>query len=108
MLSSWDTMIDTVGPRSGMWVGRPKYSLVRSFVEGFGAGRDDEVLAGFQRWMSAMPQHHAVNNYAWSYLVLREAFEHGNEDELTYPEDDEVAIAHLFARLREFRSLGAS
>jgi hypothetical protein len=85
-----------------MFVGRPKYSFVRCFVEGFGAARGDEVLAGFQRWLSEQPQHHAVINYAWVSLVRREVFDHGKEDDLAYPGDDALVIEHVFTRLREF------
>ena len=53
MLGSWDELIDNVGPRPGMFVGRPRYALVRSFVEGFGAAKDDDVLRGFQQWLSS-------------------------------------------------------
>lgn len=102
MLASWDEMIDAVATRSGMFVGRPKYSFVRCFVQGFGTGRGDDVLEGFQRWLSEEPQHSTVRNYAWPYLVLREVFPHGREDDLSYPSEDALAIAHLFARLREF------
>ncbi len=105
MLFSWDEMIDAVATRSGMFVGRPKYAFVRCFVEGFGAGRGDDVLGGFQRWICEQPQHHAVNNYAWWALVLREVFDHGSEDALAYPDDDAVVIEHLFSRLRDFLSL---
>lgn len=102
MLVSWDEMIDLVAVRSGMYVGRPKYTFVRCFVEGFGAGRCDDVLDGFQRWLSEQPQHSAVRNHTWGSLVLREAFAHGREDDLVYPGEDALVIEHLFARLREF------
>lgn len=72
MLASWDELIDQVGPRPGMWVGRGRYSLVRSFVGGFGAARDDDVLAGFQQWLSSQPQHRAIKNFAWFSLLLHE------------------------------------
>lgn len=88
-----------------MWVGRPKYAFVRCFVEGFGAGRGDDVLQGFQRWLSEQPQHSKVNNHAWWTLVLREVFDHDGEDDLAYPDDDALAIDHLFARLREYLRL---
>ena len=129
MLGSWDELIDNVGPRSGMFVGRARYALVRSFVEGFGAAQDDDVLGGFQRWLSGQPQHHAISNFVWSSLLLHEVFPERDrvirppwqddlatanpswplppphpvsEDDLAYPEDDAKAIAHLFARLREY------
>jgi hypothetical protein len=57
-----------------MFVGRCRYALVRSFVEGFGAARDDGVLHGFQQWLSGQPQHHAISNFAWPSLLLHEAF----------------------------------
>ena len=111
-----------------MWVGRPRYALVRSFVEGFGAARDDDVLTGFQHWISAQPQHQAVRNFAWSSLLLHEVFSDRdrpvavswdvddpanadwprppdtpvNEDDLVYPDDDALAIEHLFRRLRDY------
>lgn len=106
-----------------MYVGE-RYAAVRSFVEGFGAARDDGVLAGFQQWLSGQPQHNAIRNFAWWCLLLHEVFPERDrpwqrdptdnpdwpvpppapvsEDELTYPEDDRKAIAHLFARLREY------
>lgn len=129
VLGSWDELIDKVGPRPGMFVGQGRYALVRSFVEGFGAARNDGVLSGFQHWLSSQPQHHAINNYAWSSLLLHEVFPERDqfikpawqqdpatadarwplpppspvsEDDLAYPEDDRQAIAHLFARLREY------
>jgi hypothetical protein len=105
VLDSWDEMIDAVAPRTGMYVGRAKYSFVRCFVEGFGAGRGDDVLAGFQRWLSEQPQHNGVKNYAWWSLVLREVFSHGREDDLAYPSEDALVIEHLFSRLREFLGL---
>jgi hypothetical protein len=108
VLASWDEMIDAVAPRSGMWVGRAKYSFVRCFVEGFGVGRGDDVLGSFQRWLSEQPQHSGVKNYAWWFLVLREVFDHGKEDDLAYPGDDALVIDHLFARLREFLLLLAA
>jgi hypothetical protein len=107
MPASWNEMIDAVAARSGMWVGRARYSLVRCFVQGYGAGRGDDVLDRFQRWLSEQPQHASVRNYAWWYLVLREVFDHGKEDELAYPGDDALAIDHLFTRLREFLMLSA-
>jgi hypothetical protein len=64
VLGSWDELIDTVGLRPGMWVGRPRYALVRSFVGGFGAAKDDDVLDGFQQWLSNQPQHRAIDNFA--------------------------------------------
>jgi hypothetical protein len=129
VLGSWAELIDEVGPRPGMFVGRPRYALVRSFVEGFGAARDDDVLDGFRQWLSSQPQHRAISNYAWPSLLLHEAFPERDgvikssrqkdlttaaaswplpppspvsEDDLVYPDDDAKAIAHLFARLREY------
>jgi hypothetical protein len=129
VLGSWDELIDNVGPRPGMFVGRPRYALVRSFVEGFGAAKDDDVLHGFQLWLTSQPQHRAINNFAWPSLLLHEVFPERDrvikpswqqdpatadlswplpppspvsEDDLAYPEDDTKAIAHLFARLREY------
>ena len=95
-------MIDAVAARSGMFVGQPKYSRVWCFVQGYGFARDDDVLGGFQRWLSEQPQHHSVRNYGWPSLVLREVFGHGSEDDLVYPGEDALAIEHLFVRLREF------
>jgi hypothetical protein len=122
-------LIDEVGPRPGMFVGRARYALVRSFVAGFGAAKDDGVLPGFQQWLSSQPQHRAIRNYDWSSLLLHELFPERDgvtrlawqqdpaaadsgwpappsspvgEDDLAYPEDDTQAIAHLFARLREY------
>ena len=54
VLGSSDELIDKVGCRPDMFVGRARYANVRSFVEGFGAGKDD-VLHGFQRWLSSQP-----------------------------------------------------
>ena len=102
MLASWDEMIDAVAPRTGMYVGRAKYSFVRCFVEGFGVGRCDDVLDSFQRWLIEQPQHSAARNLIWGSLVLREVFAHGREDGLIYPCEDALVIEHLFARLREF------
>jgi hypothetical protein len=109
--------------------GRARYALVRSFVEGFGAARDDDVLDGFQHWLSSQPQHNAIRNYTWPSLLLHEVFPERDratvpswqkdpatadprwplpppapvsEDDLAYPDDDAKAIAHLFARLREY------
>jgi hypothetical protein len=128
VLGSWDELIDKVGSRPGMWVG-DKYSLVRSFVAGFGEAQDDDVLDGFQQWLSKQPQHCAIRNFAWWSLLLHEVFPErarvvkpswqedpatadpdwplpppfpGSENDLAYPEDDRIAIAHLFARLREY------
>src|SRR5215813_8583838 len=100
VLSSWDEMIDIVGRRPGMWVGRAKYSFVRCFVEGFGAARGDDVLRAFREWLAKQPQHHR-SSYVWSALLLQEMFGHASEDVLAYPEDDAAAITHLFARLHE-------
>jgi hypothetical protein len=69
---SWDELIDNFGRRPGMFVGRARHALVRSFVEGFGA--DDDVLHGFQQWLSSQPQHRAINNFAWPSLLLHEVF----------------------------------
>jgi hypothetical protein len=127
VLGSWDELIDTVGRRPGMYMGSARYALVRSFVEGFGAARDDDVLDGFQEWLSSQPQNRAIANYAWWSLLLHEAFPERDpefhrqedlatvdpdwpmpppspvsEDDLAYPEDDARAIAHLFARLQEY------
>lgn len=77
MFASWNEMITAVAPRAGMFVGRSKYTFVRCFVQGFGTGRGDDVLAGFQRWICGQPQHLAVNKYDWSSLILREVFDHG-------------------------------
>jgi hypothetical protein len=112
-----------------MFVGRNRYALVRSFVEGFGAAKDDEVLQGFQQWLGSQPQHRAIQNYAWSSLLLHEVFPERDrvirptwledpvtadpswpvpaptpvrEDDLSYPEDDATEIAHLFGRLQEY------
>jgi hypothetical protein len=128
VLGSWDELIDMVGPRPGMFVGE-RYSLVRSFVGGFGAARDDGVLDGFQQWLSSQPQHQGISNFVWPSLVLHEVFPERDhvfkpswqddpagadsgwplpppspvsEDDLVYPEDDKKAIGHLFARLREY------
>lgn len=129
VLGSWDELVDNVGRWPGMFAGRPRYALVRSFVEGFGAARDDGVLPGFEQWLSVQPQHRAICNFTWSSLLLHEVFPERDrvikaswqedpakagsgwpspppfpvsEDDLAYPEDDMKAIAHLFARLREF------
>lgn len=116
-----------------MYVGRNRYALVRSFVEGFGAAKDDDVLDGFQRWLSNQPQHRSIQNFTWWSLLLHEVFPERDrvmkpswqedlatadsewpvpppspvsEDDLAYPEDDARAIAHLFARLREYLDSG--
>jgi hypothetical protein len=129
VLGSWDELIEEVGRRPGMFVGRPRYALVRSFVEGFGAARDDDVLYGFRRWLSGQPQHEAICNFSWPSLLLHEVFPERDrvtersadgdpdwplpppfpvrEDDLAYPEDDARAIAHLFARLRDYLDSGA-
>jgi hypothetical protein len=128
----WDDLIDHVGLRPGLFVGRARYSLVRSFVEGFGAAKDDDVLRGFQQWLSSQPQHREISNFAWPSLLLHEVFPERDrvikpswqeqlataesswplpppspvsEDDLAYPEDDAKAIAHLFVRLREYLDL---
>jgi hypothetical protein len=112
-----------------MYVGRNRYSLVRSFIQGFGTAKDDGVLCGFQQWLSSQPQHEAISNFDWSSLLLHEVFPERDreielpwqedpatadpdwpvpppfpvsEDDLAYPEDDKKATAHLFARLREY------
>lgn len=112
-----------------MFVGQARYALVRSFVEGFGAAKDDDVLPGFQRWLSSQTQHRAIRNVAWPGFLLHELFPERDqvislpwqdnpattdsgwpvavpspvsEDDLAYPEEDAEAIAHLFARLREY------
>src|ERR1700691_6206292 len=129
VLGSWDELIDKVGPRPGMFAGRARYALVRSFVGGFGAARDDDVLRGFQQWLSSQPQHDAIRNFAWYSLLLHEVFPERNrvsrpswlddpaaadprwplpppspvsDDEPAYPEDRAEAIAPLSARLREY------
>jgi hypothetical protein len=129
VLESWDELINNVGPRPGMFVGRPRYALVRSFVQGFGAAKGDDVLHQFQQWLSSQPQHRAIDNFAWPSLLLQEVFPERDraikspwqedpatacpswplpppspvsEEDLAYPEDDTKAIAHLFARLREY------
>ena len=76
-----------------MWVGRPKYSLVRSFVQGFGAARDDGVLNGFQKWLSMQEQHHAIKNFAWSALILHEVFpERGEPNTPGWADEDESRL----------------
>jgi hypothetical protein len=129
VLRSWDELIDQVGRRPGMWVGRGRYSLVRSFVGGFGEAKDDGVLAGFQQWLTNQPQHRAISNFTWPSLLLHEVFPERtrvikpswqedpatadpswplpspspvSEDDLAYPDDDTKAIAHLFTRPREY------
>jgi hypothetical protein len=130
VLGSWDELIDKLRSRPGMYVGRPRYALVRSFIEGFGAAQDDDVLDDFRQWLASQPQHSAISNYAWPSLLLHEVFPERDqpvrlcpddpvtadaewhwpapaphpvsEDDLAYPEDDARAIAHLFARLREY------
>ena len=129
VLASWEEMINEVGRRPGMWVGRERYSLIRSFVEGFSAARDDDYLAGFQHWISA--QHPSLSGLRWSALLLHEAFPDRDqpvtlswdvddpanadwprlpdapvhEDDLAYPDDDAIAIKHLFQRLRAYADL---
>jgi hypothetical protein len=109
-----------------MYAGRARYALVRSFVEGFGAARDDHVLDGFQQWLSSQRQHRAFRNYAWWSLMLHEVFPERDrvthrqeqlagdpgwpvpapspvsEDDLAYPDDNAKAIDHMFRRLREY------
>lgn len=129
MLGSWDELIDNVGRRPGMLLSRPRYALVRSFGEGFGAAKDDDVPRGFQQRLSSQPQHRAICNSAWPSLLLHKLFPERDrvikpsrqedpatadpswplpppspvsEDDLAYPEDGTKAIAHLFARLREY------
>ena len=58
----------------GMFSGRARYALVRSFVEGFGTAREDDVLGGFQRWLGSQPRHRAISNFVWSTLLLHEVF----------------------------------
>jgi hypothetical protein len=97
---------------------------VRRFVEGFGEARDDDVLSGFQQWLSSQPRHRAISNFAWPRLLLHEVFPEldqavrpswaddpvtadpswplppscpVSEDDLAYPQDDAKAIAHLCA-----------
>jgi len=128
IFASWDELIERFGRRPGMWVGHPRYATVRSFVCGFGAARNDDVLMGFERWLSRQPQHRAIDNFAWWSLLLHEVFPDRdqravipwdvndlanadwprppdtpvNEDALSYPEDDALAISHLFRRLRQY------
>jgi hypothetical protein len=128
VLASWEQLVDEMARRPEMYVGRPRYSLVRSFVEGYGAARDDDVLHGFQQWLSSQPQNRAIRNYIWSSLLLHEAFPDRDqpmtvnwdieapanagwprpadrpigEDDLSYPEDDAIAIGHLVGRLKEY------
>jgi len=129
VLGSWDELIDEVGRRPGMFVGRNRYALVRSFVEGFGYAKDDDVLPGFQRWLGSQPQNRAIRNYSWASLLLHELFPERDQafrlpwrddpaaagsgwpvpapspvsgDDLAYPGEDARAITHLFTRLREY------
>jgi hypothetical protein len=111
-----------------MWVGRPTYLAVSRFIAGFGVGRGDGVIAAFQDWLVAQSQNRTYRNFAWWSLILLEAFPDRRgptmtrtaeaepkpsnwpvpadppigEGELAYPEDDQVAIAHLCARLKQF------
>jgi hypothetical protein len=88
-----------------------------------------QCLARRWQWLSSQPQHRAISNFAWWSLLLHEVFPERDqlikpawredpatadpswplplpspvsEDDLAYPEDDLKAIAHLFARLREY------
>ena len=114
MHGSWDEMIDAVALRSGRYTGRAKYSFVRCYVQGFGDGRGDDVLADFHEWLLQQPLHRG-SNYVWWALLLREVFidlrgtdlGYPREDDLVYPDEDAVAIKHLFKRLREFLSSNA-
>lgn len=109
-------------------MGRPRYALVRTFVEGFGAARGDDVLSGFQHWISAQPHRQAMRNLVWSSLLLHDVFPERDrsvavswdvddpanadwprppdtpvdEDDLVYPDDDALAIEHLFRPLRDY------
>jgi hypothetical protein len=129
VLGSWDELIEEVGRRPGMFVGRGRYALVRSFVEGFGCAKDDDVLPGFQRWLVSQPQNRGIGNYVWPSLLLHELFPDReqpfsppwrdepdtdgwrwpvpapspvSEDDLANPDEDARAITYLFTRLREY------
>lgn len=86
----WHWVVDEVMPRVGMWVGKPTYARARSWIEGFGA--TDTFLDDFQKWLTDGP-------VAWPAVVLREVWPERDEDDLAYPEEDAVAIAHLRQRL---------
>ena len=88
------------------------------------------MLDEFRRWLAEQPAHHLHRNYVWSALILDELFPDRrrasvvpiegsppradgwewprpaprpiSEDDLVYPEEDALAIEHLFRRLREF------
>lgn len=130
VIGSWGELIDSLDSRPGLWVGRVEYSRVRWFVEGFGCARGDGVLDGFRTWLSRQPQNAALSNMTWSALILHEVLPERDrvitpewvhtdrselaaawprppampisEDDLDHPGEDEAAIRHLMARLREF------
>lgn len=103
-----------------------RYSVVRGFVGGFGIAQADGVLSGLQQWLASQHQNRAYRNFSWPSLILNEAFPGRtsilhqfvtsdpasnwpvpadppiSEDELEYRDEDDVAIAHLFRRLRQF------
>jgi hypothetical protein len=51
VLGSWDELIGNVGLRPGMWVGRARYSLVRSFVGGAACGGPRGVQTNEHRYL---------------------------------------------------------
>lgn len=136
VIESWDELIEKVGLRPGMWVGRPTFVRVASFIDGFDAARGDEVLSGFRRWLADQPSHRRYSNYVWQALVLDELFpdrrkyldipidmtpqrdpdfewpKPGPEpmwaEDLVYPDEDAQAVAHLFKRLREYLDIRAA
>lgn len=95
----WHWVVHDVLPRIGMWVGRPTYVRARCWVEGFGA--TDDFLVGFQKWLTSGP-------IAWPAIIVDEIWPGRNEDDLTYPGEDAIAIDHLRRRLLDYLQADAA
>lgn len=98
----WADVLDMVENRLGMWTGLPQYDRAWCFLYGFEAGRGDGVLAEFQTLVSARHRESVRANFAWPSLLLDECLPGHADREWRYPDDDEVAIAHMVAELRSF------
>lgn len=99
-------LIEYMKPRPLMYLGNSSFSGMVSYINGFAAACDEDILGGFRKWLLQTRFNCKESNFSWCGLVKILSFPHkkkGYIHDLDLSEEENLqAIQTAFSLLLEF------
>jgi hypothetical protein len=99
-------LIEYMKPRPLMYLGNSFYSGMVSYINGFAAACDEDIIGSFRKWLVKTRFNCEESNFSWCELVLMLAFPHkkkGYIHDLDLSEEENLhAMQVTFSLLLEF------